>query len=45
VDIFENTTSEVMNDSEFWKCSLAFNIPIRYNNEVRVTPKNLKSLN
>jgi hypothetical protein len=34
VDIFENTTSEVVNDSEFWKCSLVFNIPIRYNNEV-----------
>jgi hypothetical protein len=35
VDIFENMTSKVVNDSEFWKCSLAFNIPIRYNNEVR----------
>jgi hypothetical protein len=34
-DIFENTTSEVVNDDEIWKCSLAFNIPIRYNNEVR----------
>jgi hypothetical protein len=34
-DIFENTTSEVMNDGELWMCSLAFNIPIRYNNEVR----------
>jgi hypothetical protein len=27
-DIFENT-SEVVNDDEIWKCSLAFNIPIR----------------
>ena len=37
VDIFEMTTSEVVNDEggELWTCSLAFNIPIRYNNEVR----------
>jgi hypothetical protein len=28
-------TSEVVNDDEARKCSLAFNIPIRYNNEVR----------
>ena len=36
-DIFETTTSEVMNDEggELWMCSLAFDIPIRYNNEVR----------
>ena len=35
-DIFE-MTSEVVNDegSELWTCSLAFDIPIRYNNEVR----------
>jgi hypothetical protein len=33
-DIFENMTSEVTNDDELWKCSLTFNIPIRYNNEV-----------
>jgi hypothetical protein len=33
-DIFENTTSEVVNDDEIWKCSLAFDIPIRYNNKV-----------
>ena len=35
-EIFENTTSEVVNDgAELWMCSLAFDIPIRYNNEVR----------
>ena len=36
-DIFETTTSEVVNDEggELWTCSLAFDIPIRYNNEVR----------
>ena len=36
-DIFETMTSEVVNDegSELWTCSLAFDIPIRYNNEVR----------
>jgi hypothetical protein len=36
-DIFETTTSEVTNDErgELWTCSLAFDIPIRYNNEVR----------
>jgi hypothetical protein len=36
-EIFENTTSEVVNDegADLWTCSLAFNIPIRYNNEVR----------
>ena len=35
-DIFETTTSEVMNDEgdKLWTCSLAFDIPIRYNNEV-----------
>ena len=35
-DIFE-TTSVVVNDEggELWTCSLAFDIPIRYNNEVR----------
>ena len=36
-DIFETTTSVVVNDEggELWMCSLAFDIPIRYNNEVR----------
>ena len=36
-DIFETTSNEVMNDEggELWMCSLAFDIPIRYNNEVR----------
>ena len=35
--IFETTTSEVVNNEggELWMCSLAFDIPIRYNNEVR----------
>ena len=35
-DIFEKTTSEVVNNEggELWTCSLAFDIPIRYNNEV-----------
>ena len=35
-DIFETTTSEVVNDEggELWTCSLAFNIPIRYNNKM-----------
>ena len=35
-DIFETTTSVVMNDegSELWTRSLAFDIPIRYNNKV-----------
>ena len=35
-DIFETTTSEVMNDEggELWTCSLAFDIRIRCNNEV-----------
>jgi hypothetical protein len=35
-DIFERTTSVVVNDeeSELWTCSLTFDIPIRYNNEV-----------
>ena len=35
-EIFENTTSEVVNDegAELWMCSLAFDIPIKYNNEV-----------
>jgi len=36
-DIFETTPFEVVNDEgdELWTCSLAFDIPIRYNNEVR----------
>jgi hypothetical protein len=36
-DIFETATSEVVNDEgdELWTCSLAFDIPIRYNSEVR----------
>ena len=36
-DIFEMTISEVMNDEggELWTCSITFDIPIRYNNEVR----------
>ena len=36
-DIFETMTSVVMNDEhgELWACSLAFDIPIRYNQEVR----------
>ena len=36
-EIFENTTSEVVNDeaAKLWTCSLAFDILIRYNNEVR----------
>ena len=36
-DIFETMTSEVVNDegSELWTWSLAFDIPIRYNNELR----------
>ena len=36
-DIFETTTSEVVNDEgdELWTCNLAFDILIRYNNEVR----------
>jgi hypothetical protein len=35
-DIFENTTSEVVNDEgdELWKCSLGFKIPVRNNNVV-----------
>jgi hypothetical protein len=35
-DIFKNTTSEVVNDEggKLWTCSVAFDIPIRYNNEV-----------
>jgi hypothetical protein len=35
-DIFE-TTSEVVNDEggELWTYSLAFNIPIRYNDDMR----------
>jgi hypothetical protein len=34
-NIFENTTSEVVNDEgdELWKCSLGFEIPIRNNND------------
>ena len=36
-NIFETMTSEVVNDEggELWTCSLTFDIPIRYNNEVR----------
>jgi hypothetical protein len=36
-NIFENTTSEIVNDEgdELWKCSLGFKIPIRNNNEIR----------
>jgi hypothetical protein len=36
-EIFENTTSEVVNDegAELWTWSLIFDIPIRCNNEVR----------
>jgi hypothetical protein len=36
-DTFETTTSVVVNgeESELWTCSLAFDIPIRYNNEGR----------
>jgi hypothetical protein len=35
-DIFENTTSEVVNDegAKLWTYSLAFDISISYNNEV-----------
>jgi hypothetical protein len=35
-DIFETTTSEVVNDEggELWMYNLVFDIPIRYNNEV-----------
>ena len=35
-DIFDTITSVVMNDegSELWTRSLAFDIPIRYNNKV-----------
>ena len=35
-DILEMTTSEVVNDEggELWTCSLTFDIPIRYNNEM-----------
>jgi hypothetical protein len=34
--IFEDTTSQVVNDQgdELWTCNIAFNIPIRYNQEV-----------
>ena len=36
LDIFETATSEVENDEagELWTCNLAFDVPIRYNNEV-----------
>jgi hypothetical protein len=36
-DIFENTTSEVVNDErdELWTCNLGFEIPIRNNHDVR----------
>ena len=36
-DIFETTTSVVVNDEgvELWTCSLAFDIPTRYNNQVQ----------
>ena len=35
-DIFETTISVVMNDEggELWTCSLAFDIPIRYNTKM-----------
>ena len=35
-DIFETTTSVIVNDegAKLWTCSLAFDILIRYNNEV-----------
>jgi hypothetical protein len=35
-DIFETTTSEVVNDEggELWMYNLVFDIPIMYNNEV-----------
>jgi hypothetical protein len=35
-DIFEMTISEVVNNEggELWTCSLAFDIPMRYNNEM-----------
>jgi hypothetical protein len=35
-DIFEMTISEIVNDEggKLWTCSLVFDIPIRYNNEV-----------
>jgi hypothetical protein len=35
-DIFETMTSEIVNDEggELWTCSLTFDIPIRYNNEM-----------
>jgi hypothetical protein len=35
-DIFETTTSVVMNDkgSKLWMCSIAIDIPISYNNKV-----------
>ena len=36
-DIFETTTSEVINHEggELWMCNLAFDIPIRYNQDMR----------
>jgi hypothetical protein len=35
-DIFETTTGEVVNDEggELWTCYLAFDIPIRYNDDL-----------
>ena len=35
-DIFEQTTSEVVNDEgdELWTCNLAFDIPTRYNHDL-----------
>ena len=37
VEIFEQTTSEVVNDEgdELWTCNIAFDIPIRYNKDLR----------
>jgi hypothetical protein len=36
-DIFETTTSEVVNDEggELWTCYLAFDISVRYNDDLR----------
>jgi hypothetical protein len=34
-DIFENTTCQETNGGEIWTCSLSFDIPIRYSNQVR----------
>ena len=36
-DIFETTTSEVVNDEggELWTCNLTFDILVRYNDDMR----------